>query len=69
MQFEAVTSNVKDTLKLDRRYKIPKFQREYSWGKKEVEELWNDLLQCLSISDEKLITSEYFIGSIVLVRD
>ncbi len=42
-------------------YKIPRFQRPYSWDRENVDEFWNDVV----VSDD----SDYFIGSFVLYRD
>ena len=39
-----------------KKYVVPRYQREYSWGTDEVDNLWNDLF-----SDD-----EFFLGSIVL---
>ena len=39
-------------------FKVPRFQRPYSWERQEVEDFWND-----TIADAD---GEYFIGSIVL---
>ena len=39
-------------------FKVPRFQRPYSWERAEVEDFWND-----TIADAD---GEYFIGSIVL---
>jgi len=41
-------------------FKIPRFQRPYSWERAEVEDFWNDTI----VESE----SEYFIGSIVLFK-
>ena len=41
---------------LTKKYEVPRYQREYSWGTDEVDNLWNDLF-----SDD-----EFFLGSIVL---
>ena len=41
-------------------FSIPKYQREYTWGKKEWEQLFNDI-----IINEK----GYFLGSIICVKD
>lgn len=49
---------------------IPRFQREYSWGEDELTVLWTDILSNLIVNDhQKLVESEYFIGSVVLVGD
>ena len=41
-------------------YKIPRFQRPYSWDRENVEDFWND-----AIASED---PDYFIGSFVLYR-
>jgi hypothetical protein len=46
---------------------IPPFQRGYSWEKKHVEALWNDLTQFLSEKTSGLST-KYFLGPIVLLE-
>lgn len=69
MEFKAQPRTIRDALTLKRKYVIPRFQREYSWEHDELIELWNDLLDSLSISDNELVASEYFIGSLVLVGD
>ena len=40
----------------ENRYEVPRYQREYSWTKEEVESLWNDLN-----SEE-----DFFLGSVVM---
>lgn len=40
----------------ENRYEVPRYQREYSWTKEEVESLWNDL-----DSEE-----DFFLGSVVM---
>lgn len=47
----------------DRLLAIPDYQRAYSWGSEEVEDLWNDLEQ--AITDK---VSEYFLGSVVSTK-
>lgn len=41
---------------------IPEFQREYSWGRDEVNDLWNDL-------KSNILSQEYFLGLIILTDD
>ena len=58
------------------KFSVPKFQRNYSWGREEVLELWNDLTEnfqlyrkaCQMSSTNLLNESQYLLGSIVLVR-
>ena len=51
------------------KYIVPRFQREYSWKKEEVLELWSDILVNIKTIDGKYSWNEYFIGSLVLVGD
>ena len=46
---------------------IPRFQREYTWDKIELNEFLDDILSRIHINDSKLDTSEYFWGSLLLV--
>lgn len=69
MEFKAVPRTIADTLDLKRKYIIPRFQREYSWENDELQELWDDLLECLSLKEKTLYPNEYFIGTLVLVGD
>ncbi|BFH61892.1 DUF262 domain-containing protein [Paenibacillus azoreducens] len=69
MELYAYPRTLRDILGLNRRYIIPRFQREYSWGEDELMTLWDDILSNLKIDGKNLSESEYFIGSIVLVGD
>jgi uncharacterized protein with ParB-like and HNH nuclease domain len=42
-------------------YKIPRFQRPYSWNKENVDDFWTDAIA----SEEK----DYFTGSFVIYRE
>jgi uncharacterized protein with ParB-like and HNH nuclease domain len=47
-------------------YKIPDYQRPYSWQKKHIDQLWEDIYEAWkSNSDE----SSYFLGTVILVDD
>jgi len=48
---------------------IPRFQRDYSWEKKEIEEFIEDLLLSLELKDSTINTGEYFLGTILLAGD
>ncbi|MEJ1229859.1 MAG: DUF262 domain-containing protein [Galbitalea sp.] len=49
----------------DQRYRVPLYQRPYSWSEKQLERLWSDLLE---IADEltRNETATHFTGSLVL---
>jgi len=46
----------------DTRYLVPKYQRSFSWGPDEIEELWEDLMAAMQRQ------GDYFLGTIVLQR-
>lgn len=46
---------------LSETYLIPDYQREYSWGKEELEDLWDDLIYIENNIDDK-----HFFGQIVI---
>ena len=50
-------------------FTIPGYQRPYSWGKEQAQELLDDLLGALSVAPEQLSeAAPYFLGSIVLIK-
>ena len=59
MKIEADDKEIQDIFSLGI-FKIPRFQRPYSWGKTEVENFWGDI-----INDK---TDNYFIGSMVVYQ-
>lgn len=70
MELNAVTRSVGDIFSLNKRYLVPRFQREYSWTSEEVDEFWDDILQQIKPNSNGTIANEeYFIGCIVLVGE
>jgi uncharacterized protein with ParB-like and HNH nuclease domain len=69
MDLHAYTKTVYDLFSINKKYIVPRFQREYSWGEDEVTELWRDLVSSILTKDGKLENQEYFIGSLVLVGE
>lgn len=69
MDLHAYTKTVYDLFSINKKYIVPRFQREYSWGEDEVTELWRDLASSILTKDGKLENQEYFIGSLVLVDE
>ncbi len=66
---DAYTRNIKDILSLDRKYTIPRFQREYAWEKPELSTMYDDIFDQIKLINTGVSISEYFIGSLVLVGD
>lgn len=51
-------------------FNIPSYQRPYSWGATQAQELFDDLLSYLESEDKSVAEmSPYFLGSIVLIKN
>ena len=59
MNISSIDKDIRTVLKSNY-YKIPRFQRPYSWEREHIEDFWND-----SIVDSE---SDYFIGSMVVYK-
>ena len=57
-----VKLNIKDLIKDN--YKIPLYQRNYSWGKDEIEQLINDIYNA-----SNNLNKNYYIGSLIVHKD
>ena len=56
------------------KFKIPPYQRDYSWTKKTIEQMWADLISSFEYikddhSEDNVWKAEYFFGNIVLVEE
>ena len=68
--------SIRNLLESNARFAVPRFQRNYSWGREQTLELWNDLVENFELyrkarrsSNTNLLSeSQYLLGSIVLVR-
>lgn len=70
MNILPVTKTIKDILKSGKKLIIPRFQREYSWEKKNYIEFINDILSELKLDNEnKIIGGNYFLGTMLFVGD
>ncbi|NJN31449.1 MAG: DUF262 domain-containing protein [Synechococcales cyanobacterium RM1_1_8] len=70
MELHAYTRTISDLFSVKKKYVVPRFQREYSWTKEQVSELWDDIVSNITLDDDGNFThEEYFIGSLVLVGD
>ena len=69
MKFAAFPRSIKTILEAERKYIIPRYQREYSWEKEQLEEFWDDITKQIKFNYDNYQTSEYFIGSLVLIGD
>lgn len=69
MNMNAIPRGIKSILEANRKYIVPRFQREYSWEENELLTLWEDIFKNISICKESgsKNVSNYFIGSLVLI--
>lgn len=58
---------VLQTFFTDKRYIIPRYQREYSWGKEQLEDFYLDIVSNLKVEKGIFKTQEYFFGTVILV--
>jgi hypothetical protein len=69
MELNAETRSVANVFTLNKKYVVPRFQREYSWQADQLEEFWEDITQQIRVNSGKPAFNEYFIGAVVLVGD
>ena len=62
---KANETNLEGILEGKRQYQVPLYQRVYSWGPKQIDQLWDDLME---IAEARRAggTPTHFIGSLVL---
>lgn len=58
---------VLQTFFTDKKYIIPRYQREYSWGKEQLEDFYSDIVSCIKEKDGNYEIQEYFFGTVILV--
>lgn len=66
MNFDAVQVDINDILSVNRRYLIPRNQREFSWEKLQLEEFWDDIKRNIIYDNGSFNLNEYFLGTVVL---
>ena len=50
------TTNLMELLSNGRVYRVPQYQRDYSWEEEQWDDLWNDILELRSRSHERHYT-------------
>ncbi len=66
MNFQAEPVTINALLSVSKQYFIPRYQREFSWTKENIDELWSDLVNSINTTGEEYQCEEYFIGTLVL---
>lgn len=68
-KIDAQETNILDYLSKNR-FLIPMYQRPYTWGQDECDDLWNDIVDFFDETrTDKNGDKKYFLGSIVLYKD
>lgn len=69
MNFKPDEKNIRSLLKSGCQFAIPRFQREYSWEKKNYQEFFLDMINNLKMSDGMIRDDQYFLGTMLFVGD
>lgn len=62
---KAKETNLEGILEGKKQYQVPLYQRVYSWGRKQVDQLWDDILEVADTRRQDP-SATHFIGSLVL---
>ncbi len=66
---EAHDKLIRDIFEGSYQFEIPDYQRPYAWTTEQAEELFNDLMSAMQDARTNGATSQYFLGSIVLIKN
>ncbi|HWK57727.1 MAG TPA: DUF262 domain-containing protein [Parapedobacter sp.] len=69
MNIKPKDETIKSLLISGSQFAIPRFQREYSWDKKNYQEFLDDMLNCLTLKEGKLEPNSYFLGTMLFIGD
>lgn len=67
MDIKPYDKTIRDLLGSKRQFMIPRFQREYSWDKKNYQEFLDDMMGNLVINNGKISSSQYFLGTMLFI--
>lgn len=67
MDIKPYDKTIRDLLGSKRQFVIPRFQREYSWDKKNYQEFLEDMVGNLVIKNGKISSSQYFLGTMLFI--
>lgn len=66
MHFQADPVTINALLSVNKQYFIPRYQRDFSWTKENIDELWSDLTNNIHRTNDEFTCEEYFLGTLVL---
>ena len=67
MNFKPEEKTIRSLLKSGCQFVIPRFQREYSWDRKNYKEFLDDMINNLIISDNNISNDQYFLGTMLFL--
>lgn len=67
MNFKPDEKNIRSLLKSSCQFIIPRFQREYSWDKKNYQEFFEDMINNLVVDEGTIKDDQYFLGTMLFV--
>ena len=67
VNFKPDEKNIRSLLKSGCQFVIPRFQREYSWDKKNYQEFFCDMMNNLIVSNGKICDDQYFLGTMLFI--
>lgn len=68
MDFNSDTISIQNFF-TNKKYKIPRYQREYSWSKEQLEDFYSDIVYNIKLDGDSYKTQEYFFVTVILVGD
>ena len=69
MNFKPDEKTIRNLFKSGCQFIIPRFQREYSWEKKNYREFFEDMINNLVVENGKIVDDQYFLGTMLFVGD
>ena len=69
MNIKPSDTTIKQLLLSNKQFVIPRFQREYSWDKKNYQEFFEDMVDNLSIDSGVINHNQYFLGTMLFIGD
>jgi hypothetical protein len=67
MNFKPDEKNIRSLLKSGCQFEIPRFQREYSWDKKNYQEFFEDMMNNLVVEKGEIRDDQYFLGTMLFI--
>jgi uncharacterized protein with ParB-like and HNH nuclease domain len=67
MDIKPYDKTIRELFLSGRQFVIPRFQREYSWEKKNYQEFFNDMINNLAIENAHISSSQYFLGTMLFI--